>query len=50
MLFALQVLELRQGADLLVATPGRLMELLTKKTVSLARLKHLVCCPCYLLC
>jgi hypothetical protein len=38
----LQVLELRHGADLLVATPGRLLELLAKKTVSLARLKLLV--------
>ncbi|WIA39002.1 hypothetical protein OEZ86_005153 [Tetradesmus obliquus] len=37
-----QVLELRRGADLLVATPGRLLELLAKRTVSLARLKLLV--------
>jgi hypothetical protein len=37
-----QVLELRHGADLLVATPGRLLELLAKRTVSLARLKLLV--------
>jgi hypothetical protein len=41
-LAVLQVLELRHGADLLVATPGRLLELLAKKTVSLARLKLLV--------
>jgi hypothetical protein len=37
-----QVLELRHGADLLVATPGRLLELLAKRTVSLARLRLLV--------
>ncbi|WIA18687.1 hypothetical protein OEZ85_003390 [Tetradesmus obliquus] len=37
-----QVLELRRGADLLVATPGRLLDLLAKRTVSLARLKLLV--------
>jgi superfamily II DNA/RNA helicase len=37
-----QVLQLRRGADLLVATPGRLLDLLDRKCVSLARCRHLV--------
>jgi ERCC4-related helicase len=40
---AQQVLELRRGAaDLLVATPGRLLDLLGKRAVSLGRVKFLV--------
>ncbi|KAF8064654.1 DED1 [Scenedesmus sp. PABB004] len=39
---AQQKMELRRGADLLIATPGRLLDLLAAKAVSLARLKHLV--------
>ncbi len=38
----LQMLALRGGADLVIATPGRLLDLVRKKALSLAGLKHLV--------
>ena len=37
-----QMTELRQGADILVATPGRLLDLMLKKVVTLDQLKVLV--------
>ena len=37
-----QLKALRNGADILVATPGRLLDLMFKKAVDLSQLKHLV--------
>ncbi len=37
-----QMLDLRGGADLVIATPGRLLELVRKNALSLAGLQHLV--------
>ncbi|HEY3399665.1 MAG TPA: DEAD/DEAH box helicase [Geothrix sp.] len=37
-----QMLALRGGADLVIATPGRLLDLVRKRALSLAGLKHLV--------
>ena len=37
-----QMLALRGGADLVIATPGRLLDLVRKNALSLADLKHLV--------
>eukprot|EP00775_Hariotina_reticulata_P012226 gene12226-12364_t len=39
---AQQAIHLKHGADLVVATPGRLVDLLDNKTVSLARTKFMV--------
>jgi ATP-dependent RNA helicase RhlE len=37
-----QMLALRGGADIVIATPGRLLDLVRKRSLSLAGLKHLV--------
>ncbi|MCO5552301.1 hypothetical protein L7F22_005813 [Adiantum nelumboides] len=37
-----QINQLRQGADILVATPGRLKDLIERKKVSLSQVKYLV--------